>query len=125
MFGLVEGRLNASGQGVDCTTYRSTPARRDGGFEEDVWAETIASLNIAIAEITDRDKFVLQGQETDADFRGVTVKGSDILKGDGIEISASAAHHAGKKFKVLAAREPEGRYLRLFLEETPEVDFTP
>ncbi|KKK87392.1 hypothetical protein LCGC14_2753700, partial [marine sediment metagenome] len=32
-----------------------------------------------------------------------------------------ALHHAGKKFKVLAAREPEGAYLRLFLEERPEL----
>ncbi len=32
MFGLVEGRLNASDQGVPCTTYRSTPADREGGY---------------------------------------------------------------------------------------------
>ncbi len=47
-----------------------------------------------------------------------------MLKGDGIQIGASEPHHAGKKFKVLASREPEGRYLRLFLEERPELKFT-
>lgn len=124
MFGLIEGRLNASAQGVACTTYRSTPDDGEGGYQADNWAESIASLQIAVAEITDRDKFRLQGEETDADFRGVVTKGSDVVKGDGIEISATAPHHAGKKFKVLASREPEGRYLRLFLEERPELAFT-
>ena len=123
MFGLVEGRLNASDQGVAATTYRSTPTDGEGGYQADAWASSIASLQIAIAEITDRDKFRLQGQETDADFRGVVEKGSDVVKGDGIQISATAPHHAGKKFKVLASREPEGRYLRLFLEERPELEF--
>lgn len=124
MFGLIEGRLNASAQGVACTTYRSTPAKGEGGYKRDVWAESIASLQVALAEITDRDKFRLQGEETDADFRGVVTKGSDVLKGDGLQIAADAPHHAGKKFKVLASREPEGRYLRLFLEEQPTLAFT-
>ncbi len=123
MFGLVEGRLQASGQGVACTTYRSVPADTEGGFQEDVWTQQIASLQIALAEIRDEDRFRLQGQETDATFRGVVTKGSDVLKGDGLQISATAAHHAGKRFKVLAAREPEGKYLRLFLEERPELKF--
>ena len=123
MFGLVEGRLNASAQGVAATTYRSTPTDGEGGYQADGWVESIASLQIAVAEITDRDKFRLQGQETDADFRGVVTKGSDVLKGDGIQIAATAPHHAGKKFKVLASREPEGSYLRLFLEQRPELVF--
>ncbi len=124
MFGLVEGRLNASDQGVGCTTYRSTPTDGEGGYQADTWAVSIAALQIAVAEITDRDKFRLQGEETDADFRGVVTRGSDVVKGDGIQVSATAPHHAGKKFKVLASREPEGRYLRLFLEERPELKFT-
>ncbi len=123
MFGLVEGRLNASAQGIGCTTYRSTPVDNEGGYERDVWAESVAALQIALAEISDQDRFRLEGQETGADFRGVAPKGSDILKGDGIQISDSAPHHAGKKFKVLAAREPEGAYLRLFLQEQPELVF--
>ncbi len=123
MFGLVEGRLHASAQGVGCTTYRSTPTDTEGGYQQDAWVQKIASLQIALAEITDEDRFRLQGRETDADFRGVVTKGSDVVKGDGLQISAAAAHHAGKKFKVLAAREPEGRYLRLFLEERPELKF--
>lgn len=124
MFGLIEGRLNASAQGVSCTTYRSTPADREGGYQEDAWASSIASLQIAVAELTDRDRFALQGEETAADFRGVVTKGSDVVKGDGLQISATAPHHAGKKFKVLAAREPEAAYLRLLLEERPELKFT-
>ncbi len=122
--GLVNGRLHASDQGVPCTTYRSTPDDGEGGYQADNWAESIATLQIAIAEITDRDKFRLQGQETDADFRGVVTSGSDVVKGDGLQISATAPHHAGKKFKVLAAREPEGAYLRLFLDEQPTLKFT-
>lgn len=124
MFGLLEGRLQASAQGVTCTTYRSTPADREGGFQEDTWASSIASLRIALAELTDRDRFALQGEETAADFRAVATKGSDVVKSDGLWISASAPHHAGKKFKVLAAREPEGAYLRLLLQEEPELKFT-
>lgn len=124
MFGLIEGRLNASDQGVTCRTYRSTPSDGEGGYQADVWAVSISALQISIAEITDRDKFRVQGKETDADFRGIVEKGSDVLKGDGIQIGASEPHHAGKKFKVLASREPEGRYLRLFLEERPELSFT-
>ncbi len=123
MFGLVEGRLQASAQGVPCTTYRSTPDDGEGGYQADDWTESIASLQIAIAEISDRDRFSLQGEETAAGFRGVVTKGSDVIKGDGIQISASAPHHAGKKFKVLAAREPEGAYLRLFLDEQPTLVF--
>ncbi len=123
MFGLVEGRLNASAQGIACTTYRSTPIAGEGGYERDDWSESIASLQIALAEISDQDRFRLEGQETDADFRGVAPKGSDVVTGDGIEISATAPHHAGKKFKVLAARELEGAYLRLFLEERPKLVF--
>lgn len=123
MFGLIEGRLHASAQGVPCTTYRSTPDDGEGGYQADNWTESIASLQIAIAEITDRDRFSLQGEETAAGFRGIVTKGSDVVKGDGIWVAASAAHHAGKKFKVLAAREPEGAYLRLFLDEQPKLVF--
>lgn len=123
--GLVDGRLNSSQQGVTCTVYRDTTATRTGGFDESVWAESIASLQIAVAEISDQDKYRLSGRETDADFRGVVSAGVDVVKGDGIEISASALHHAGMKFIVLAARDPEGTYRRLFLEEKPEIDFTP
>ena len=122
-FGLVQGRLNASAQGIACTTYRSVPVDGEGGYERDVWSESIASLQIAVAELSDQDRFRLEGVETDADFRAVVTKGSDVLKGDGIEISSSASHHAGKKFKVLASREPEGAYLRLYLQERPEFVF--
>ncbi len=124
MFGLVEGRLQASAQGVACTTYRDASSTEPGGFAPASWTETLTGLKIALAELTDRDRFALQGEETAADFRAVATKGSDVIKSDGIQIGASAPHHAGKKFKVLASREPEGQYLRLFLEEQPTLAFT-
>ena len=123
-FGLVEGRLQASDQGLASVTYRSTVITGEGGYQRDGWAQQIAALQIALAEISDEDKFRPQGEETDADFRGVVEKDSDVIKADGIQIGASELSHAGKKFKVLAAREPEGAYLRLFLEERPELKFT-
>ncbi|KKL13678.1 hypothetical protein LCGC14_2523350 [marine sediment metagenome] len=123
MFGLLEGRLQASAQGVTCTTYRDASTTEPGGFAPAVWTETLTDLKIALAELTDRDRFALQGEETAADFRAVATKGSDVVKSDGIQISATAPHHASKKFKVLAAREPEGAYMRLLLEECPELKF--
>jgi hypothetical protein len=123
--GLVDGRLNSSPQGVDCTTYRSTKVVGGGGYERDGWVESIAALRIALAEVTvDEDKFRLQGREVDADFRAVVTAGLDVLEGDGILIAPGAPHHAGLQFVVLAAREPEGAYRRLYLKEQPELDFT-
>ena len=46
-FGLVQGRLNASAQGVAATAYRSDPADTEGGYQQDSWTEQVASFKIA------------------------------------------------------------------------------
>ena len=114
MFGIIDGVL-ASGQAVDATSYRATKAKKKSGHIGRTWAEQVASFRIAIAELTDRDRYKLEGREEDAEFRAVVTDGTDILEGDGIEISTTADHHAGRKFFVLAVRDPGGQYGRLLL----------
>ena len=120
---MVEARI-AGEQGVPVTVYRVlAPADGEGGYQADVWVST-ATGRMALAEITDRDRHALGGRETNADFRAVAPVALDVQKGDGIEIGAAAAHHAGRKFKVLASRDPMATYRRLLLEEQPKLKFT-
>lgn len=123
MFGIMEACLDFD-QAVPFTVFRSTEVDQESGWQERDWPSSSTNKpRMALAELRDREKYELEGRERDADFRAVTKVASDVQRGDGIVIDVTALHHAGKKFYVLAVRDPEGQYQRLLLTEDPDAKF--
>ena len=123
MFGLIEACVDFD-QAVPTTVYRPTITDQKSGWQGRTWPATSTNKpRIAVAELKDKEVFRVAGKEVDADFRGVTDVAADIQEGDGLQIDATALHHAGRKFHVLAVRDPEGQYTRLFLQEDPKAKF--
>lgn len=123
MFGILEACLDFD-QAVPTTVYRKTTAAQPSGFQGRTWPASTNKPRMALAELgVERERFEIEGRERDADFRAVTRADADVQLGDGVEVDATALHHAGRKFYVLAVRDPEGAYQRLLLEEDPTAKF--
>ncbi len=123
LFGMIEGVLDFD-QAVPTRLFRAPIVDKPSGWQSRNWpAGATGTPRIAIAELRDRATFKAAGQDRDADFRGVVKVAVDVQLADGIEVDATALHHAGKKFYVLAVRVPEGAYKRVFLQEDPRAGF--